>query len=170
MTSKKIREARISDASQLIDLQMKLSIQTKYMMREMDEVISDESVQEDRLKSAINNERMKYWVIEIESKIVGYLIVNSRNLKRVKHIAEFVIGIDQEYWGLGFGRELIGQMLEWSSEMDLKRLELGVVEENKRAVNLYESFGFKVEGKKISDHYIGNNKYLNTLIMAKILE
>lgn len=48
----------------------------------------------------------------------------------------------------------------------LVRIELDVTEENERAISLYNSFGFEVEGKK-KYFIIKGGKYADVLMMAR---
>jgi len=165
-----IREVSKADAEQLVELLKKLSVQTKYMLRELDEINSEVLEQENRIESMLSNKSSLFLVSEVNKKVVGFLVANSNDLKRAKHSGELVIGVDQEYWGMGIGRGLMEEMLTWSDKTGLKRLALEVVSENFRAVKMYERYGFKIEGKKVADHYIGDGKYLDTFIMGKILD
>lgn len=45
-----------------------------------------------------------------------------------------------------------------------------IVEVNYKAIQRYKKFGFKKEGKKIADHFIGGDTYLNTIIMGTLLD
>jgi putative acetyltransferase len=48
----------------------------------------------------------------------------------------------------------------------LVRIELDVTEDNERAINLYRSFGFEIEGKK-KYSIIKNGKYADLFMMAR---
>ena len=66
---------------------------------------------------------------------------------KVRHRAEFGIGILREYWGLGLGRALTEACIKCAGEAGYKQLELNVVAENERAVSLYRSLGFEEYGR-----------------------
>jgi RimJ/RimL family protein N-acetyltransferase len=54
---------------------------------------------------------------------------------------------DKSYWGNGYGKEILQRLLAYGfNELNLHRLQLTVFDYNKRAINLYESLGFKQEG------------------------
>lgn len=164
-----IRNAIPSDAYQMVELARKLASETKFMMREPDEVNTDVTFQEKRIEKLLQSDNGLQLVAVVEDKIVGFLAISARDLKRVRHIGSFVIGVEKKYWGTGIAKYLMEQMLDWSKSIGLIRLDLEVVEENTRGIELYKKYGFKIEGKKIKDHYIGDGKYLNTLIMGKII-
>lgn len=165
-----IRPVEKTDAKKIIGLMKNLASQTKYMLREPFEVNENLSENEQRIKGIIKDSHVLYLVAEKEESIVGILIANAKRIERMKHVGDFILGVDKKYWGNGLGSKLIEGLLDWAKENNLKRLTLEVVEENKSAVRLYKKFGFEIEGKMIADHYIGNGKYLNSYIMAKILD
>ena len=87
-------------------------------------------------------------VAEIDGKIIGTAGIECANPKyKMKHRAEFGIGIDQECWGLGIGRALTRACIECAQTAGYTQLELGVVADNERAVALYESEGFVEFGR-----------------------
>lgn len=166
----KIRTVEKQDSKQIISLIKKLSVQTPYMLREFDEVNADALEQEQRLEGMMSNPNLLYMVAVEENTIIGILIASSRELARIKHVGDLIVGVDKKYWGTGVGSKLMTELLKWAKLAQLKKLSLEVVEENIRAIKLYEKYGFKIEGNKIADHFIGNDTYLNTLVMGKILD
>lgn len=164
-----IRELQVTDAAKMIKLKKKLAVETKYMLREAHEVVSEIEKEEKLIESLISNPNSKIVAAEVEDSIVGFLAVSHRTLERIKHTATFVIGIEKEYWGKGVSGSLMTEMFHWVEKNEINRIELEVVSENKRAIELYKKHGFEVEGVKRKDHNIGNGQYLDTLIMAKLL-
>ena len=164
-----IRKVEINDASQIINLMKKLAIQTKFMLREAHEVNENIEDQENRIKDMLEDLKTLYIVAEVDCQIVGFLISSSRNLERIKHVGDFIIGIDEAFWEKGIGTRLMENLIDWAKEKQLKRLTLEVVESNSSAIKLYKKFGFEVEGLKVGDHYIGNEVYLNTVVMGKLM-
>jgi putative acetyltransferase len=85
-----------------------------------------------------------------------------------KHVAQISIMVDKDYHSQGIGTALMKELINLSDNiLDLKRLELFVFVDNKKAINLYEKFGFKEEGvQKYSA--LKNGKYTDELMMARI--
>ncbi|MBS4536155.1 GNAT family N-acetyltransferase [Clostridium sp. D2Q-14] len=164
-----IRNAIISDAYQMVELVRKLASETKFMMREPDEVNTEIEDQEKRIETLLKSDKGLLLVSVVDDQIVGFLVISTRDLRRVKHSGNLVIGVEKKYWGTGIAKYLMEEMLNWSKSIGLRRLELDVVEENTRGIELYKKYGFKVEGKKIEDHYVGNGQYLNTIMMGNII-
>ena len=84
---------------------------------------------------------------------VGGAIVGSAGVGRVgseeklRHRAEFGIGIERAYWGLGIGRALVEACVECARVAGYVQLELEVVADNERALSLYRSEGFVEYGR-----------------------
>jgi len=59
------------------------------------------------------------------------------------------IGIGRrEFWGKGLGSDALEIVLCYAfSELNLRRVQLGVFEYNRRAVRTYEKAGFQIEGR-----------------------
>ncbi|MBF4693751.1 GNAT family N-acetyltransferase [Fusibacter ferrireducens] len=165
-----IRKVEKKDSKHIISLMKKLSVQTQYMLREFDEINENALEQEKRFESMMGDPKLLYLVAADKAAVVGLLIASSSKLARISHVGDLIVGVDKNYWGTGVGSKLMTELLKWAESTELKRLSLEVVEENIRAIKLYEKYGFKIEGKKIADHFIGNNTYLNTLVMGKILD
>ena len=84
---------------------------------------------------------------------VGGCIVGSAGVgcvgskEKLRHRAEFGIGIERAYWGFGIGRALIEACIECARAARYAQLELEVVADNERALALYQSVGFVEYGR-----------------------
>jgi len=72
------------------------------------------------------------------------------------------IAVYPEFRGLGLGRKLLEVIEEEARKTGNKRIVLDVEIDNKKAISLYESFGYKIEKKwsilKIKDKYFKSFK------------
>ena len=84
----------------------------------------------------------------VDGKIAGTAGIESVGEKyKVKHRAEFGIGILKEYWGLGLGKALTKACIQCAIDAGYEQLELNVIAENERALSLYRSLGFIEYGR-----------------------
>ncbi len=84
----------------------------------------------------------------VDGKVAGTAGIGAVGSKdKVKHRAEFGIGILREYWGLGLGRALTQACIQCAREAGYLQLELNVVAENTAALSLYRSLGFEEFGR-----------------------
>lgn len=61
---------------------------------------------------------------------------------KVRHRAEFGINVAKDYWRLGIGNALMNACIECAKAAGYKQLELDVVADNEKAINMYTGAGF----------------------------
>lgn len=85
---------------------------------------------------------------EVDGRVVGTAGIGCVGSKeKLRHRAEFGIGVERAYWGLGLGRALTEACIECAKRAGYAQLELDVVAENERAIALYQSEGFVEYGR-----------------------
>ena len=71
---------------------------------------------------------------------------------RQRHVGEVFMFVHDDFWGRGIGRALLAALLDHADNWHgLRRVELDVATHNSRAIALYESMGFEIEGTKRGD-------------------
>ncbi|ADQ39680.1 GCN5-related N-acetyltransferase [Caldicellulosiruptor acetigenus I77R1B] len=100
-------------------------------------------------------------------KVVGIVGLHVNSSPRLRHSAKVGIMVHRDYQGKGIGRALLNTVLDLADNwLKLVRVELTVLVDNEKAIKLYESLGFKIEGiKKYA--VIKNGKYADEYIMAR---
>ena len=90
-----------------------------------------------------------YYVAENDGAIIGNLAIGICRDEDKPQTGE-VIGIYflQEYWGFGYGKNLMDFAIEKLSELGYRNICLWVLEENVRAKRFYEKYGFTPDGAK----------------------
>lgn len=73
-------------------------------------------------------------VAEEEWQIVGFLVGQRGVSQRIKHRADFVVGVLRQAWGRGIGIALLECLEAWAQEHGIWRLELSVMANNHRAI------------------------------------
>ena len=80
---------------------------------------------------------------EVDGIVVGLAGIDQVGSKyKVCHRADFGISVDKAYWGLGIGRALMEACIECAKKAGYEQIELNVVAENSRAIDMYEKAGF----------------------------
>jgi putative acetyltransferase len=88
-------------------------------------------------------------VAGLDGKVVGMVCVHIFKSARQRHVACLSMMVRAEYQGQGIGKKLLENILDLVDNwLMLVRVELDVTPDNERAIRLYNSFGFKVEGKR----------------------
>lgn len=164
----KIRERTIDDVNNFCEFLIKLDNEAKYMLFEIGERNVSKEVVLKNTESVIGNGDTCYIAVD-KDKIIGFIIAVREKFIRTNHVATVVIGILEEYCSKGIGYTLFQNIFSWASENNVKRLELTVITENKRAVNLYKKLGFNIEGVRTSSTLI-DGIYYDEYYMAKIID
>ncbi len=143
-----LRNGTEHDGEQVLEVFNKTHAETDFMLTYPDENSFTVSQESDFLKEKTESKNEIEIVAEINGKIVGTAGIEAvgRNFK-VRHRADFGIGILREYWGLGIGSALTRACIECARAAGYSQLELNVVAENKAAAVLYEKLGFKEYGR-----------------------
>ena len=71
-----------------------------------------------------------------------------------------------DFIGQGIGHNLFTKLETWRETTSLTRLELTVLTNNERAINLYKKHGFEIEGIKKNSMKI-NDVYIDEYMMGK---
>lgn len=103
-------------------------------------------------------------------KIVGHAQIFIFPHARRKGTGDLAMYLHQDFHNVGLGSAMLNELLKIARKKGMHRIGLHVVADNKRAVHLYEKFGFKSEGV-LRDSYFGEDgRYHDELAMGLILE
>lgn len=104
--------------------------------------------------------------VDGEIAAVASLLRLSRS--RVRHGASLGLSVQKRYWGIGLGRVLCEALILEARRIGLTRIELRVRHDNARAISLYETLGFQLEGTLRAAFKVGGVEY-DDLIMGLLL-
>ena len=137
----KIRPVRIEDAPDIHALRVMEGVR-ETILALPSERLSDT---EDFIRST----KEHLVVAEVDGRAVGMAGLVVPAMARQRHTAGVGIMVHADYQGRGIGRALMESLLDIADNwLMLKRVELSVFTDNERAVRLYKSLGFVVEGTK----------------------
>jgi ribosomal protein S18 acetylase RimI-like enzyme len=87
-----------------------------------------------------------YYIAVVDQQVVGWCNIGKNNRPIFEHDGVLGMGVVAEYRGQGIGEALMSVALTKAKEKGLTRVSLSVREPNKRAIALYDKFGFVREG------------------------
>ena len=143
-----LRNGTAEDGQALLDLFNLTHTQTDYLLSYPEE--STHTVQQEAgfLKQKTESADEIELLAELDGKVVGSAGISCVGRKeKIRHRAEFGISVDKAHWGLGIGRALTEACIECAGIAGYVQLELEAVAENKSALALYESVGFREYGR-----------------------
>ena len=143
-----IRNGDEPDGNDVFDVFNRTHGETDYLLTYPDENSFDSEQEAQFLKEKAISPNEIELVAIVDGKIAGTAGIESVGEKyKVKHRAEFGIGILKEYWGLGLGKALTKACIQSAIDAGYEQLELNVIAENERALSLYRSLGFIEYGR-----------------------
>lgn len=163
-----LREITISDAKPFLQLQLQLDKEASYMLYEPGERTTTVREQRKAIADIQQSPSSTIFVAEHDKKLIGYLSVFGSRLQRIRHVGYITIGILEDYCNQGLGRKLLEKADHFAQSVQLHRLELTVIEENARALHVYQKCGYEQEGVRRRAIRHGH-KWLNEIYMGKLL-
>ena len=161
-----LRNADFADGAAVLDVFLITHAQTDNLLSYPDEntfTANDEAMY---LKEKSDSQDEIEILAEINGKVVGTAGISKIGKHaKVKHRAEFGIGIDQKYWGLGIGKALTAACIECARKAGYSQLELECVAENQNALNLYRRLGFIEFGRNPMGFNSRNKGFQELLLM-----
>lgn len=108
------------------------------------------------IKSTLNDETNKHFaIVDEEDVYCGTISIKNINDKN----GEYAISVMKEYHGLGIAEFATKKILDISfNELNLNKVYLNVLSENKRAIKFYEKMGFNYEGE-FKEHIYKDGEY-----------
>ncbi|MBO7566533.1 MAG: GNAT family N-acetyltransferase [Bacteroidales bacterium] len=163
-----LRNADYPDGGAVLDVFLLTHSQTDYLLSYPDENTFAAEDEARYLKDKTDSPDEIEILAEIDGKVVGTAGFSKVGKHaKIKHRAEFGIGIDQKYWGLGIGKALTEACIECARKAGYRQLELQCVAENQKALNLYRSLGF-IEFGRNPMGFNSRNSGFQELVMMRL--
>lgn len=115
----------------------------------------------------VNEKEIFFWAIILKksNKHIGNIKIDPINQKHKLGEYGILMG-DRNSWGKGYAKEASQKVIEYCfKNMNLRKITLGVIQNNTSAFNLYQSLGFQIEGV-YKMHGIYDGKYCDAIRMA----
>lgn len=117
--------------------------ETDYLLSYPEESTRDDEKQSNYLKETTESDREIELLAIVDGEVVGMAGFNAIGSKyKVRHRAEFGITVSKNYWGQGIGKAIMNACIKCAKEAGYIQLELDVVADNTRAIELYKKLGF----------------------------
>ena len=141
-----IRPLQTEDAEAMIHLIRTADCETPFLARNPGEFNVTVENEKKIIANALSNHDAALFAAEYHGQIVGHCSVALvRSRQRFRHRAEVAFVLLKDYWNLGIGGKMMQTCLDWCRDHSVNQIELTVVTQNERALNMYKSFGFGFE-------------------------
>ena len=145
------------------------SSESYFMARYPEEISLDVELMKKNLFSIEKSPKDFTVTAFIDGKVIGDAgITTIRNHMKYCHRAYFGISILKEYCNKGLGKYILEIALEQAKNNGFEQVELGVFEDNIRAIKLYEKCGFEKVGIQPRAYKLKDGTYRNEIQMVHI--
>lgn len=155
-----IREAVPEDAPALLGYIQAISGESSFLTFGPGEFELTEAKEEKVLRRYRDSDNQLYLLGLVDDSIVTALSFSAGRRPRVRHSGELGMSVRKPYWGLGIGSCMLDTLIEWArATLSIKKINLRVRTDNRRAIQLYKGRGFVREGTIRKEIFLDGQYY-----------
>lgn len=168
-----IRNPEVSDAAELMKAMRMVDEETVFLSRDPGEFDKSFTLEKEEafLAAKAENECDNFLIAVTKSGEVAASCAcafdDSR--MRARHVATIAVSVRKDFWRMGLGKRFFELQEKWCRENGIEKIKLEVVTENTRALGLYLSCGFVIEGTLRHEAKLADGTYQDHYLMAKLL-
>lgn len=161
-----IEHATQADAADLMALHRSVLEEGRYFITLAEEFHNNVERQRLIMRQLINQENSCLLLARAQGQLIGMVLIRGGFLQRMAHVGKLEIFLRADCREKGAGRTLMDAALKWArAHILLTKIGLSVFEDNERAVQLYRSMGFQIEGRRVGEYQDPDGTLRNDLLM-----
>jgi ribosomal protein S18 acetylase RimI-like enzyme len=165
-----IRQAAVKDAAAMITFCNELFASTDQVLTTTKEFNPTVEQEEAFIRDYEKYPNDLLLVAMHNDKVVGLLNFNCGRRIKTQHEGEFGISTHPQYQNNGIGKALLTSLLGWAKTKPVvRKISLHVLTTNSHAIHMYESIGFKEEGRKLKSVKQPDGSYGDLIYMGHFL-
>ena len=165
-----LKEAEVSDAQHLLDFFKDVATESDYMTLAPEGLGMTKQELEIFAETQAQTDNQLCLLLYLGEDLVGVLNMAAYQKRALRRIGEVFIVVRKAYWNKGLGRILLEEGIAWAEGTNLlRKLDLSVQVRNERAVHLYQTLGFEIEGLRKRGVY-KEGEYLDVYLMGKLID
>lgn len=165
-----LRRGEEGDAELLLDYLKTTAGETRYLMREPEEITLTVEEERDFIRKKREEERGLTLLAFVDGRHAGNCDLHPvSDHSRTRHRCGVGIALLREFCGVGVGTALLGEILSAAKSAGYEQAELTVVSTNAPAIALYKKFGFEAAGTMPRVMKYKDGTYADFLFMVKSL-
>ena len=163
-----VEHAQSRDAHSILELYKAVLAEEEWFITHREEFVGTVGWQRRIIVELSRRENACCMVARVGESVVGVVTIQGGRLARMAHVGKLETFVDLSLRGKGVGRALMASCVAWAETNPvLQKLGLYVFEDNHRAVELYRSYGFEVEGRRAGEYREANGRVRADLLMYR---
>lgn len=153
-----LRRVEFDDAPDILRMEAAVVRDGRGMVREPSDLAHDADAQRKLLRPWVRREGADDYglMLVVEAtpprpggeRILGVGHFRRFKPSKIRHVVQVSLEVDPCAQGLGVGRAIMVGLLRWARSVGVNRVQLNVLADNHRAINLYTSLGFEKVGHR----------------------
>lgn len=167
-----IRHAEASDIPALHELTLAVIRDGRGVVFTLEDAIAQGPRRSQRIHASLAPESKNdhlVLVATVGESVVGYASIARVTPSYTRHVGIFSLEVHPDHQRKGIGRSLLVASLDWANSRGIERVELYTRADNGRAQALYESEGFRLEGKRVRFIRLPDGTYVDDLVYVRFL-
>ena len=164
-----VRPAVERDAAGIVKYLRENQDRYRYMISKTNEMNLTREYEEKTIRLHAQRENCLFLVALSGREVVGVLNFVGGSRMRDRHDGEFGVSVHKDLFSKGIGRRLVSYLLNWARENPvLKRVTLFVMNDNRRALEMYKQLGFQIEGVRRKAVRFEDGRVQDLIMMGKL--
>lgn len=165
-----LRSMENADAGAAIFALRRVAGETDFLLSEPEECGATLEQEENFIETMNSRPREALIGAFLDGELVGMAnIAQVSRRRRACHRATVGVSVLRDHWGKGIGTALMLACMELARAVGYEQMELEVVENNARAVALYQKLGFVCAGQIPRAIRYRDGRYANLTVMVRTL-
>jgi RimJ/RimL family protein N-acetyltransferase len=167
-TRASIRSAVPPDAARMLAHVRGIFVESEFVLSTLDDFHMTEEQEAEFIQTNQDSPGKIILLAESEGgQLIGLLNFSRGARKRIAHLGELSMSVNEAWRGQGVGRVLLATLIEWArQEPGIEKVCLEVFANNARALALYKSLGFQEEGRQLKQIKMESGVYIDTIPMG----
>jgi GNAT superfamily N-acetyltransferase len=165
-----IRQAMLQDVHTLAEIDRRIVEDGRGVLRSEDQS-SDVAWYSRRISEALAHpDASVLLVAEYAGEVVAEGSARRMGVAFCQHVASVALQVAPSAQRRGIGRAVMSALLDWASAKGCARVQLDVVSDNQRAMDLYTSLHFAMESSKVGYVRRPSGTVADDIVMVRFLE
>ena len=154
------------DAVRMLDYLRRVRGETEFLSGYPEELTLTPEQEAFFLRSCLEDPNRLPIVAEQDGRLAGMCELVLNNREKTRHRSQVSIALLKWAWGMGLGGAMVGELLHAARVYGCTQVELGVLEQNRRAIALYEKLGFVRYGVLPQAYRLRDGSYQKEVLMV----